>query len=441
MKFITYKKVIKKILFISKHFFYPNYFGFIKGHNYITGEDFLKLNLLVGQKNNKLVKEFENKFANLIGPGKCLSYASARMGFYELMKGIEIVKGDEIILLGFTCSVMANAIMKMNAIPIYSDLDENTYGSNYKSIKRCITNKTKIIVAQHSFGIPCEIEQISKIAKENNIFLIEDCALSLESEINGVKVGNFGDASIFSTDHTKPINTITGGIVFTKDLNLIKKLTKSKKFIPELSYKKQVAILNQIKIEKTFCNPKNYGKYYLIKLFTNFLKILFKLEEPFLNEDFSTKFNVTYPYPAKMPPFLAYLGILEIKKWNQTKKTRISAFNKFKELVKPYNLELPSSYFNKELSIVPLRLIFKSKNAKTFKVQMKKFLDTDSFWFKKPLIGSKEPLENFKYRLNSCPKSENIGEKIINIPCNLDENDLEILYANLSRILKRLSKK
>ena len=225
------------------------------------------------------------------------------MGFYELMKGIEIVKGDEIILLGFTCSVMVNAIMKMHAIPIYSDLDENTYGSNYKSIKKCITKKTKIIVAQHSFGIPCEIEQISKIAKENNIFLIEDCALSLDSEINGVKVGNFGDASIFSTDHTKPINTITGGIVFTKDLNLIKKLTKSKKLIPELSYKKQVAILNQIKIEKIFCNPKNYGKFYLIKLFTNFLKSLFKLEEPFLNEDFSTQFNTTYPYPAKMSPF------------------------------------------------------------------------------------------------------------------------------------------
>ena len=208
-----------------------------------------------------------------------------------------------------------------------------------------------------------EIEKISKIAKENNIFLIEDCALSLDSETRGVKVGNFGDASIFSTDHTKPINTITGGIVFTKDLNLIKKLTKSKKLIPELSYKKQVAILNQIKIEKIFCNPKNYGKFYLIKLFTNFLKSLFKLEEPFLNEDFSTQFNTTYPYPAKMSPFLAYLGILEINKWNNTKKIRISAFNKFKKLVKPYNLELPSSYFNKELSIVPLRLIFKSKNV------------------------------------------------------------------------------
>ena len=55
MKFITFKKVIKKILFISKHLFYPNYFGFIKGHDYITKEDFLKLNLLVGQKNNKVV--------------------------------------------------------------------------------------------------------------------------------------------------------------------------------------------------------------------------------------------------------------------------------------------------------------------------------------------------------------------------------------------------
>ena len=111
------------------------------------------------------------------------------------------------------------------------------------------------------------------------------------------------------------------------------------------------------------------------------------------------------------------------------------------ELVKPFNLELPNAYFNKELYIVPLRLIFKSKDANLFKFYMKNFLDTDSFWFKKPLIGSKEPLKNFQYKINSCPASENIGEIIINIPCNLNKKDLDFLYRKLIKILQILTNK
>ena len=438
MKFITLKKIFKKLHLISKHLFIKDYFGFIKGHDYLTNQDFINLNALVGQKNNNLINEFENEFATLIGPGKCFSYASARMGFYEIMKGIEIHKGDEVILLGFTCSVMANAILKINATPIYTDIDINTLGSKFESIIKCITKKTRVIVAQHTFGIPCEIEQIARFAKENNIFLIEDCALSLGSKIKGIKVGNFGDASIFSTDHTKPINTITGGLVFTKNQVLIEKLTKSKKSIPELSISKQSAIFKQIKIEKYYCNPKNYGKFYLHKFFKNFLKIFFNIEEPYLVEDFTTNLNTTYPYPAKLPSFLAYLGLLEISRWNTIQKERIRAFQKFIELAEPFNLELPCSYFNNELFIVPLRLIIHSKDKK-LKNLLKGFLDTDSFWFKKPLIGSKEPLENFKYKPNSCPKSENIGEIIINIPCNLDNKDLDILYNKLMRVFSKLS--
>ena len=63
-----------------------------------------------------------------------------------------------------------------------------------------------MIVAQHSFGIPCEIQPIVNFAKKKNIFLLEDCALTMGSSIKGIKCGNFGDAALFSTDNTKLIN-------------------------------------------------------------------------------------------------------------------------------------------------------------------------------------------------------------------------------------------
>ena len=110
------------------------------------------------------------------------------MGFYELMKYKNIKKGDEIIILGATCAVMINAILRLKAIPKFSDIDLNTYGSEVKSINKLINKNTKIIIAQHSFGIPCDIHPIVELAKKKKIFLIEDCALTLGSSINGKKL-------------------------------------------------------------------------------------------------------------------------------------------------------------------------------------------------------------------------------------------------------------
>ena len=138
------------------------------------------------------------------------------MGFFVLMKVLGIGSGDEVVLCGSTCSVMPNAILKVGAKPVYSDVDKNTFGSCPRSIEACITPNTKLVVAQHSFGIPCDIDVIEKFCKDNGIFLVEDCALALGSKLREKNVGTFGDAAIFSTDHSKPINTIIGGLYILK---------------------------------------------------------------------------------------------------------------------------------------------------------------------------------------------------------------------------------
>ena len=146
------------------------------------------------------------------------------MGFYVLMKSLGVSSGDEILFTAATCSTMINAALRIGATPIYADIDPNTFGSDPNDIEKKITHKTKIIVAQHSFGIPCDITAIKKISVSNNIFLFEDCALTLGSRVNGITVGNFGDAALFSTDHSKPINTMIGGLIYTCDHVLYQKL-------------------------------------------------------------------------------------------------------------------------------------------------------------------------------------------------------------------------
>ena len=237
----------------------------------------------------------------------CISYGAGRMGFFEIMKLNKIGENDQIILLGQTCSVMVNAIKRIGATPIYSDIDPETLGSDVNSIRSKITNKTKMIIAQHSFGIPCNIEPIVKLAKEKNIFLLEDCALTLGSKVNDKIVGNFGDAALFSTDHTKPINALIGGLIYTKNLKLYKSLKKSQIKIPSLGNKKQKALWRQFLFECNFRNPSNNGKVELLNLILKIKKYIFGEEEPFLSDEYFLKVKIPTHIHAECHHFLPLL--------------------------------------------------------------------------------------------------------------------------------------
>ena len=119
------------------------YFGFVNGHSDLTVEELSSLESLVAVDASEIVTEFECAFSSIVGDGESISYAAARMGFYDLMRVLDINHNSEIILTGSTCSVMANAVLKIGAIPIYSDIDPNTFGSSYDSIKKSITTIEK----------------------------------------------------------------------------------------------------------------------------------------------------------------------------------------------------------------------------------------------------------------------------------------------------------
>ena len=238
------------------------------------------------------------------------------MGFYALLKILGIKTGDEVILQGSTCSVMVNAILRSGACPVFADIDKDTFGSCVKGIKNCITKRTKMIIAQHSFGIPCRINPIVKLAKDNNIFLLEDCALTVGSKINGTICGNFGDAALFSTDHSKPLNLLIGGLIYTKDKVLYSRLKDLRDTADDLPSMKQNSLWKQLLFERKYCSPKLYGRMGFASKIRSIIQIG---NRPFLDEDFESKPSSSYPYPSRLPTFIAKLGLYELKRWNYLK--------------------------------------------------------------------------------------------------------------------------
>ena len=417
-----------------KLLFSPSRIGFVQPHSYLSDDQTKEIkSILESDAHNDVVYLYENRMAGSIGPGYGLSFAAGRMAFYVLLKCLDIGSGDEVILPGFTCSVMPNAVLKVGAEPVFSDIDVDTFGSSADGIKEKITPRTKAVVAQHSFGIPCNIEEIADLCSEHGLLLIEDSAISFGSMLKGTRVGNWGDAAIFSTDHSKPLNTIIGGFLYTKDHSVYLKARSIYDQMPELDNPHQKKIYEQFIFEREHYVPDKYPRALLI----GYVRDLAKrsgishdnsqsafLENDYSRPDVSTLTNVSsYPYPARMPGFLAKIGMLELERWEYEKVRRKKILRSY--IKKMYQMGLgeyiPRAYSDSNIDIIPLRFAFAHPDAHRIRMEMSKYIDVSWTWFCQPIICCPKGPGDLGYVSGSCQVGEKACNSIVNWPCSIPE--------------------
>ena len=119
--------------------------------------------------------------------------------------------GDEVIVTPYSMCASATAIVMLNGIPVFADIDPNTFCIDPESIRRRITPRTKGIVVVHLFGGAANMNAIMAIASEHKLFVVEDCAQSPGGKYKGKYVGTFGDAGVFSLNQNKTITCGEGG--------------------------------------------------------------------------------------------------------------------------------------------------------------------------------------------------------------------------------------
>lgn len=427
--------MINKIKKIVRSITQNNIYGFISPSINIEprkGE----FESLINNPDNKYVEQFEQAVSKYIGKGTAITFASGRMAFWALLKYLGVTYGDEVALTGFTCAVMSNAVMRIGATPIYVDIDKDSLGMSPIDLERKITSKTKVIVAQHSFGLPCEIDRIKDIAHRNHSFLIEDCALTLGSKYKGIICGNWGDAAFFSTDHTKPLNTLIGGFVYTNNDSVSYGVRSIRDAGYNLTVEHQRLILEWY-IKEYNIERSNHKKYVINDYWRAFKhKLHLSIEPlPYLSQDASscTNDNNIYGYPSKYPPFLAKIGLEILPKYIASIKERIQWKSDLLNIIRKYEYSIiPSAYDNENNYIIPLRIVFLTKHKR----RDFSYID-DWIWFKKPIEGTNEALSNFGYKDGLCPISEYVGENIMNYPIILD---MDMQRRFLKKINKTMSK-
>lgn len=166
----------------------------------------------------KAVADFEKKFADYIGVKHAISVNSGTDALVISLKALGIKEGDEVITTPFTFFATAETIAMVGAVPVFVDVEEDTYNIDPDKIEEKITDKTKAIMPVHIFGQPVNMEKLKQIADKHNLVVIEDACQAVGSKIGEQKIGSWGDAGCFSFFPTKNLGAFgDGGMITTND--------------------------------------------------------------------------------------------------------------------------------------------------------------------------------------------------------------------------------
>ena len=179
-----------------------------------------KVNYWTGQ----IGKKFEKEFAEYIGVKHAIAVSNGTTALELALAALGICEGDEVIVPSCTFIATASAVVMSGAKPVCADIEKYTQNISVQGIKDKLTSKTKAIICVHLGGYPCNMDEIMKLAKENNLKIIEDCAQAHGGIYKGKKLGSIGHMSAFSFCQDKIMSTGgEGGMVLTNDTHLWKK--------------------------------------------------------------------------------------------------------------------------------------------------------------------------------------------------------------------------
>lgn len=161
----------------------------------------------------KTVEEFEKKYAALIGTKRCLATTNGTHALILSLRLHGIGPGDEVITTPYTFIATIDAILLNNAMPVFADVDPETFQINPDEIEKKITPRTKAILPVHILGLPCDMDRIMAIAKKHNLVVIEDACQAWLAEYDHRKAGTFGNAGCFSFQTSKNLPIGEGGAI------------------------------------------------------------------------------------------------------------------------------------------------------------------------------------------------------------------------------------
>ena len=358
---------------------------------------------------NLIYKESLAKYLQ-ISQSNIFLFWKGRVAFYAILKALGIKEGDEVIIPAFTCVVVPNAIIYLGAKPVYVDINPDTYNIDLNKLEAKITTKTKVILAQNTFGLAPDLDSIIEIAKKYNLRVIEDCTHGFGGKYKEKLNGTIADASFFSTQWNKPFSTGIGGIAVVKDFELIEKLQSLERNLLQPNFKEKAVLKILFFIRENLLPSFLYWtaiKAYRTLSSRNLIvgsSSGKELEKPVMEDDF---FKGVCEFQAKK-------GVDGIKKIDQVSQHRIRVAARYTEFLKNMEKRIPfiPNYSLHTFLKYPILV----RDRAFFIAEAEKRNIELGEWFFSPIHPIMEDYHLWFYNYGDFPIAEYTANKIVNLP-------------------------
>jgi perosamine synthetase len=353
-----------------------------------------------------------------------LFFFKGRVALYALLKAMGIARDDEIIIPGYTCVVVPNAITYLGAHPVYIDIDPNTYNIDPEKIeadkgRNWEIGKAKVLIAQHTYGIPDDMDKISQTAKKYNLHVIEDSCHAVGSLYKGKEVGLFGDAAFFSSQWSKPLTTGIGGWGVINNPKLKENMEKIHSEFIQPSLKEAMLIRLQYLAFKHFFKPSTF--WFAQNTYRTLSRLGIALGSS-SNEELECRMPVGYE--KKMSGWQRNLLEKELNSIHRYIEHRKWVSSMYEELLKRKGIKTVelAEYYEPVFLRYP---IFVKNKRKVLEEAKKKRVEIGD-WFLSPVHPNLNGWEKVGYKKGMCPIAENICQHIINLPTHMRIREKEV---------------
>ncbi len=357
------------------------------------------------------IKKYQAKFADFFNFEYAFAFFKGRVALYAILKAIAVGPGDEVILPGYTCVMDVNPVKYLGAKPVYVDIEPETFNINVNLLKDKITTKTKVIIAQHTYGYPCDMNAIMNIADKNGVTIVEDCCLALGSKYKGKLCGTFGKAAYFSFQWNKPFTTGLGGMAITDDAELADDIDSlCQKELCHPSKKEVLLLAAQLAVYRAFIYPRTTA------LAQTIFRSLTK-KDLVIGSSKTSEFKPEMPldFFKAMSSVQARSGLKQLKKIEQNIAHRKKMAQLYDQLLKEKGWNTrnyDSSIIDPVMVRYPVRVAEKNRaltEASKASVEL-------GSWFECPLHPIETPLAAYDYEPGMCPEAEKASREVVNLP-------------------------
>jgi len=326
-----------------------------------------------------------------------------------ILEALGIGAGDEVIVPGFTCMAVPLPVLSMGATPVYADIRPEDYNIDPAKVEPLITPRTRAIVAQHTFGIPAEMDRVLEMARRHGLYLIEDCCHTLTSSYNGRRVGTFGDAAFYSYEWGKQIILGGGGSAIANTERLESRLRTAYNKCVDPPLTDSVRLRAEALLHPVIMRP---AMFWSVRAVFRYLGRLGLIDQTFTASELDGRMR---HQPRRMAGWMQRTLERKLERLPEDCEFRARVVREYEVGLARLGVAIHPQRPNQEVCYLRYPLLV-AENRRVLQRARERRIEMGD-WYSSPVHPLREPeWVRVGYRRGSCPVAETIAGRIVTLP-------------------------